>query len=406
MCEDMDLYSYMTNIAIFNRFYFMHTIGPSIPETVIPISPPDEIQHYAHIVRLEYKREPIVAEDWPPRIGKDFFGRLALVEKQSSSEYKKTAWHMLRGEIDVIYKLSGNKKITIDDVLQPDGPWSLRVVIDGPPGIGKTTLCRKLLNMWSNGTFIHQQYDLVLYCPLREIKIAKANNLSDLFVIECNEVPAVTKWFEERNGEGLLIIFDGWDELSTELRKSSLAAKIISGKRLCQCSVIITSRTYATSSLLEKSQALSRHVQVIGFSKEEISEVIIQTLQKDPKLAQELIDENKKSSSFFETKQNNEGSQLAVKLINNLKVRSDIHSLCYVPLVCSMVILVYRKSNEQLLTTLTELYENFVLQTIRRHVKRHEITEPEILDSLSSLPPQFDEPFKLWRKTWANNVHM
>uniref|UniRef100_A0A1X7SGF7 NACHT domain-containing protein n=1 Tax=Amphimedon queenslandica TaxID=400682 RepID=A0A1X7SGF7_AMPQE len=245
-------------------------------------------------MRQHYKHQPIVATDWPPRIGKDFFGRLALVEKQDSSTQEKSAWHLLRGQVDKTVKLTENKEIRVEDVLQPtDSSLSLRVVIDGPPGIGKTTLCRKLLNMWSNGPLVHQQYDLVLYCPLRNSKIATATTLADLFVRQRSKVLMVTEWFEKRNGEGLLIIFDGWDELSEQLRWSSLAASIICKDELDQCSVIVTSRSYASSSLLEIMSNLSRHVQVIGFSKEEISTVIIQTLQKDTKLAQELINDLK-----------------------------------------------------------------------------------------------------------------
>ena len=358
-------------------------------------------------MRQHYKHQPIVATDWPPRIGKHFFGRLALVEKQDSSTQAESAWHLLRGQVDKTVKLTENKEISVEDVLQPtDSSLSLRVVIDGPPGIGKTTLCRKLLNMWSNGTLIHQQYDLVLYCPLRNSKIATATTLADLFVCQRYEVPMVTEWFEKRNGEGLLIIFDGWDELSEQLRQSSLAASIICKEKLDQCSVIVTSRSYASSSLLEIMSNLSRHFQVIGFSEEEISTVIIQTLQKDTKLAQELIDENTeqderilkyrpdtKYKSHFTTTQSSKDSQLAVKLINDLEVRNDVQSLCYVPLVCSMVILVYCKEGGHLPTTLTQLYENFILQTIRRHVKRHDIN-PRTLDSLSSLPSQLAKPLQ------------
>ena len=350
-------------------------------------------------MRQLYKHQPIVATDWPPRIGKDFFGRLALVEKQDSSTQAESAWHLLRGQVDETVKLTENKEISVKDVLQPtDSSLSLRVVIDGPPGIGKTTLCRKLLNMWSNGTLVHQQYDLVLYCPLRNSKIATATTLADLFVYQLYEVPMVVEWFEKRNGEGLLIIFDGWDELSEQLRQSSLAARIIRKEKLNKSSVIVTSRSYASSSIL-KMNTLSRHVQVIGFSEKEISTVIIQTLQKDTKLAQELIDENEtnyRHRSHFTTTQSSKDSQLAVKLINDLEVRNDVQSLCYVPLVCSMVILVYCKEGGHLLTTLTQLYENFILQTIRRHVEikpRHDIN-PYTLGSLSSLPSQLAKPLQ------------
>ena len=312
------------------------------------------------------------------------------------AEIKNSAWYLLRGKVDKVIEMSENREIDVKDILQPiDSSVSLRVIIDGPPGIGKTTLCYKLLKMWSEGTLLHNHYDLVLYCPLRNSKIAAATTLANLFMTESSKVSSVVEWIFDRDGDGLLIIFDGWDELSSQLRESSLVASIISREKLDQCSVIVTSRTYASSSLLDVTP-LNRHIQVIGFAEDELSTVIIRTLQKDEKMAQELIDKKKeddRNGQPFTTTHSSKGSQLAANLINDLKVRGDVQSLCYVPLVCSMVILVYRKKQGHLPTTLSELYENFILQTIRRHAKLRNV-DPYILGNLSSLPSQFATAFK------------
>ena len=298
-----------------------------------------------------------------------------LLEPQQQNDDETTiqkTWCTVRGQIDKIPKFTKDKQIeTAEDLLKPnDSDQSLTVVVDGPPGIGKTALCRKLLNLWANGELKHKQYDLVLYCPLRNINIAQANKLEQLlnYNFQCSYVSMVTEWLKRSYGKGLLIIFDGWNELSTQLRQSSLPTAIICKQLLHKCSVIVTSRSYASSSLLEIT-SVNKHVQVMGFLEEEINTVIKGTLENNPQIAQ--------------------------KLIGELKIRNDVQSLCYVPLICSIVILVYRKLGN-LPTTLTQLYENFILQTIRRHIKikgTHQI-EPKQLYSIDQLPPILAISFK------------
>ena len=350
--------------------------GHSITDEDTSISPLDpDVQQYCDIMRDKYKHQPIVPIDWPPRVGQDFFGRLALLESQDRQTdpetIQQTAWCVLRGNIDEIPHFTNNKIILIDieDVLKPnESGQSLTIVIDGPPGIGKTTLCRKVLNMWANGQIKHEQYDLVIYCPLRYDKVAKASTLSDLFVYESPKVLKAVEWMTVSEGKRLLIIFDGWDELSVELRQSSLATRIVCKKLLHKCSVIVTSRSYASSSLLDLD-SINRHVEVMGFTVQEIENVVHGTLEKEPHLARNLI--------------------------QDLEVRGDVQSLCYIPLVCSIVILVYRKENGKLPTTLTQLYENFILQTIRRYVKKTQFTEPDQINTLHHLPsPVISTPFQ------------
>ena len=345
----------------------------STPDRPTHSSTSDPVQQYCQIIREKYTHQPVVSTDWPPPVGKKFFGQLMLLEPQQQNNDETTiqrTWCTVRGQIDKIPKLTKDKQINIEDVLKPnDSGQSLTVVVDGPPGIGKTTLCRKLLNLWANGELKHKQYDLVLYCPLRNINIAQASSLHDLFAIyQSPKVPKVVDWMRDKEGEGLLIIFDGWDELSTQLRQSSLPTEIICKQLLHKCSVIVTSRSYASSSLLEIS-SVNKHVAIMGFLEEEINTVIKGTLENNPQIAQELIDE--------------------------LKIRNDVQSLCYVPLICSIVILVYRKLGN-LPTTLTQLYEKFILQSIKRHIKikgTHQI-EPRRLYSIDQLPPILATSFK------------
>ena len=322
----------------------------------------------------QYKHQPIVPTDWPPPVGQDFFGRLALLQTQDRHATPQTIlqkqWCMLRGQIDKIPQVTQDKQIDIQDVLKPcDSGQSLRVVVDGPPGIGKTTLCRKMLNMWAKGELTHGHYNLVLYCPLRNDKVAQASTLADLSVYQSPTVSSVVDWMTSIEGEGLLIIFDGWDELNIDLRQSSLAARIIRREMLARCSVIVTSRSYASYSLLEIS-LVNRHVEVLGFSEEEIEAVVKGTLEKEPNLAERLLED--------------------------LEIRGDVQSLCYVPLVCSIIVSVYRETDGQLPTTLTELFENFILQTVRRHIKikRFDNTNPVQVYSLHHLPSVLNRTFK------------
>ena len=306
--------------------------------------PGSEVLEYIKIIKQRYKGMQIVQSEWPPQVGRPYFGKLVLVTTQSKTDYygiqRQSSESMLSGDIDTLVMDSRANLIDVSDIVDND---HLYVIIDGPPGIGKTTLCRNLCNMWAEDKV--KNYHLFLYLLLRDEKVQLAESLKDLCecVYKSSKVEAVVKWFIDKEGQNLLFIFDGWDELGQTVKQKSFVSEIIKRKVLAKSSVIVTSRRYASSSL-PKTDIIVKHIEVLGFKMSEIENCIKETLSEDPIQAENLTKE--------------------------LQIRQDVQSLCYIPYVCSLVIFVYQKLEGVLPDTLTELYEKFVIYTIQREFKR------------------------------------
>ena len=289
------------------------------------------------------------------------FGQLGLIKGHggclSKQEGMKRTWNMLHGKLDNIMNVS--EKIGIQDVLKHNDDNSpIKVVVDGPPGVGKTTLCHKLCNMWAKNELKKCSFDHVFLLPLRDKRVSSAENISDLvslFHSSKKLCETVSDQIMEKNGRGLLLIFDGWDEFGErESTDRSLILDIIQRKVLQSCSTMITSRTYASSSLLKITNV--RHIEVLGFEKEEIISFIKKKLPCDK----------------------------AKQLIKDLEVREDVLTLCYIPFVCSMLLTVYCQCDYILPNTLTELYKEFVLDYMKRSMEKKGL-DPEMIESFSDL---------------------
>ena len=92
-------------------------------------------------LRDRYHQNPVVYNDLLDRcFGGDKFGQLGLIKGHggclSEPEGIKRSWNMLRGKLDNIMNVS--EKIDIQDVLKHNDDSSpIKVVVDGPPGVGK-----------------------------------------------------------------------------------------------------------------------------------------------------------------------------------------------------------------------------------------------------------------------------
>ena len=337
---------------------------------------PINVQRYCDDKKTRYLQQSILPEsDWPPSLGGQYERLVLINQKRQLYCYRyedvvEQQRDYTLGEYD---KILANKpeielKKAFDKVVSESGNevGPLKMLVNGAPGIGKTTLSRKVSQMWAKGEFL-KEYWLVLLLHLRESAISKAKAVDDLFYHEDSDLQCdVVKFVKERSGDGVLIIFDGFDELcSYERSEDSLFLHIIEGKILPKCATVVTSRPYASRSLLNLS--IHRHIEILGFSNEQIESCIEQKV-KDHVKAKELCME--------------------------LKDRLDIASICQIPLNCSIMLYVYEQEGYSLPRTLTEMYELFILHSLKRFIRRTKNSRAaDRLSYLNKLPAPSKDDF-------------
>ena len=341
------------------------TVDPlPIPPT-LPPDPPECVARYAQYLKDKYKSMSTLPDgDWPPSLGRQYT-RLAMIMQERELPGGELVATMerdyLHGNIDNIVKRK--KAVQLPEIFLPpeDGGQQLKILMDGAPGVGKSTLSRKICKDWASGQLL-QQYHLVLLLPLRQASIREANSIEDLIKTDSPDLQQqVVQHLQETSGEHILLILDGYDELSNEDRtQGSLFLDIVRGDKFPRCSVLVTSRPYA-SDYLQQLESVNRHVEVLGFTEEQIEHCILENIPDKTK---------------------------ATELVQSLKERQDIASLCYIPLNCAIVLHVYKMAQCTLPHSLTKLYETFIVNALKRHAKitGNDPRSTRRLNTLKNLP--------------------
>ena len=217
------------------------------------------------------------------------------------------------------------------------------VLVEGGPGMGKSTLAWQVCHRWGRRE-LFDQYSTVLLLPLRDERVQQAKQVEDLFFHLRDKKAQKQVKRGINNGRDTLIILDGLDELPGHLLlKRSIFTDLLSGEVLGDATILVTSRPSATLQLLTCwKQRMSKHFVIHGFNEWDIE-----------KYAQSILS----------------GEKLT-KFKNHLSIHPHMKSIMYVPLHSAIVMAVYLR-HKQLPTTPTQLYTWLVKTILSQYITDH-----------------------------------
>ena len=247
-----------------------------------------------------------------------------------------------------------------------------QLLIEGAPGIGKSTFAWEVCQKWGQHQLFNE-YSLVVLLKLRDKRVQEAKSVSDMFyyphprlmceIIECIIISG---------GHGLLLILEGFDEAPASKRTmNSIFVRLFTGQELPRATVILTTRPSASAELRQFCNSVnSRRIEIVGFGKKEIDEYI--------------------QCAFSD-------EQLRTDFKEYLSLYPHINSMMYVPLNSAIVTHVYescKSSSTVVPKTMTQLYSSLIRTLLLRYLKDKEEYKDTCtnINSFKDLPqPVYDQ---------------
>ena len=155
-----------------------------------------------------------------------------------------------------------------------------KILAKGDPGMGKSTLGRKMAYDWAKGVFT--AVSVVFFVSMKLIQ--PGETIENIIIEQVPHLEALNmdskklKVFMDTLGYKILIIFDGLDE--HEWGSNDDIRKIIEGRKLIGCHIFLTSRPHCIETI-EKFFPI--HVSITGFSKHHASNFVSNCLDNSTK---------------------------------------------------------------------------------------------------------------------------
>ena len=232
------------------------------------------------------------------------------------------------------------------------------VLIEGEPGMGKTTYCQKLAYDWAtkqdnewDESFPKIEVLLLLRC--RDIKSSIWEAIDEqIFPDDLDkEAKDIILQFLRENQSKVLLVLDGLDEV--EPSKLHMYLKLIQSKEFSECHIVLTSRHEAGKKVRQYCDALW---EIAGFTEVDAKIFIRKYFQHKEHLAEKLI------RNIFD--EDNDDDDVAVVL-------QGLRELTKNPLNTTLLCVLFEDFDGNLPNDRTQLYIEIVLCVLRRYEKKN-----------------------------------
>nr|XP_054753547.1 uncharacterized protein LOC129259273 [Lytechinus pictus] len=229
-----------------------------------------EVKKYSAIHHCQIQADPLNS-----RLMLQFkriFTNLTLMEEDKGTEHKTP--------------------LLYEDLLKTkvNGVYPQRLLVEGEGGVGKTTLCAKIVWDWIHGAS-YQDFKLVLLVLLREVKDKTIGEIIKSYLPDDNMVTAMQlNKYVFSHQKDVLLALDGFDEFAGDLDSCYQIALIILNRLFKSGKVLITSRRWRSDEIRMKSdlRKVYAFIAVEGFSDENLSSYVTKFFHPDKTPAEEL----------------------------------------------------------------------------------------------------------------------